>query len=102
MSVLCPGFIKTQIMTSDRNVPGRFGAVEGMVDGADESEFAKLAREAIAHGIDPRYVGELVREGIDGDWPYILADTAFEPAVADRFAQITAAFDKIRDRAPAR
>ena len=102
VSVLCPGFIKTQIMTSDRNVPGRFGAVEGMVDGADESEFSKLAREAIANGIDPRYVGELVREGIEGDWPYIVTDTAFEPAVADRFAQITAAFDKIRDRVPAR
>ena len=102
VSVLCPGFIKTQIMESERNLPGRFGAVEGMTDGADESEFAKLAREAIAQGIDPRYVGELVREGIEGDWPYIVTDTEFEPAVADRFAAITAAFDRIRDRVPAR
>ena len=102
VSVLCPGFIKTQIMESTRNLPSRFGAVEGMVDGAEESEFAKLAREAIANGIDPRYVGELVREGIEGDWPYIVTDTQFEPAVDERFAAIKAAFDKIRDRVPAR
>lgn len=102
VSVLCPGFIKTQIMESTRNLPSRFGAVEGMVDGAEESEFAKLARDAIANGIDPRYVGELVREGIEGDWPYIVTDTQFEPAIDERFAAIKAAFDKIRDRVPAR
>ena len=102
VSVLCPGFIRTQIMESTRNLPSRFGAVEGMTDGAEEGEFAQMAREAIAHGIDPRYVGELVREGIEGDWPYIVTDTEFEPAVADRFAAITAAFDRIRDRVPAR
>ena len=102
VSVLCPGFIKTQIMASERNLPSRFGAVEGMVDGAEESEFAKLAREAIANGIDPRYVGELVREGIEGDWPYIVTDTQFEPAIDERFAAIKAAFDKIRDRVPTR
>ncbi len=102
VSVLCPGFIKTQIMESTRNLPSRFGAVEGMVDGAEESEFAKLARDAIANGIDPRYVGELVREGIEGDWPYIVTDTQFEPAIDERFAGIKAAFDKIRDRVPAR
>ncbi|WP_296677379.1 SDR family NAD(P)-dependent oxidoreductase [Novosphingobium sp.] len=102
VSVLCPGFIKTQIMESTRNVPSRFGAVEGMTDGTDESEFAVLAREAIAHGIDPRYVGELVREGIEGDWPYIVTDTEFEPAIDERFAAIKAAFDRIRDRVPPR
>ena len=102
VSVLCPGFIKTQIMESTRNLPSRFGEVEGMTDGAEEGEFAKMARDAIANGIDPRYVGELVREGIEGDWPYIVTDTQFEPAVDERFAMIKAAFDKIRDRVPAR
>ena len=102
VSVLCPGFIRTQIMESTRNLPSRFGEVEGMTDGAEEGEFAQMAREAIANGIDPRYVGELVREGIEGDWPYIVTDTQFDPAIDERLAAIKAAFDKIRDRVPTR
>jgi len=102
VSVLCPGFIRTQIMESARNLPDRFGAVEGMTDGSDETEFAKLAREAIANGIDPRYVGELVREGIENDWAYIVTDNDFEPVIDERFATIKQAFDRIRDRVPAR
>ncbi|WP_324828608.1 SDR family NAD(P)-dependent oxidoreductase [Qipengyuania zhejiangensis] len=100
VSVLCPGFIRTQIMDSRRNLPSRFGDIEEMNEGANE--IVETAREAIAHGIDPRYVGELVREGIEGDWPYILTDTEFEPIVTERFANITAGFDRIRDRVPQR
>lgn len=102
VSVLCPGFIRTDIMNSGRHLPARFGEAEAMNEGDTESEFAKVAREAIAHGIDPRYVGELVREGIEKDWAYILTDTEFEPAVDERFANIKAGFDLIRDRVPAR
>jgi len=100
VSVLCPGFIRTQIMDSRRNLPSRFGDIEEMNEGSNE--IVAAAREAIAHGIDPRYVGELVREGIEGDWPYIVTDTEFEPIIAERFATITAAFDRIRNRVPQR
>ncbi len=102
VSVLCPGFIRTQIMDSARNLPVRFGAIEGMNEGDEVSVFAQLASEGIANGIDPRYVGELVREGIEQDWPYILTDTEFEPMVDERFANIKAGFDRIRARVPAR
>ena len=102
VSVLCPGFIRTQIMESARNLPDRFGEVEGMTGGTDETEFSKLAREAIANGIDPRYVGELVREGIENNWPYIVTDNDFEPVIDERFANIKQAFDRIRDRVPTR
>ena len=101
VSVLCPGFIRTQIMDSQRNLPSRFGTIEVMNEGETAAHFVQVAREAIANGIDPRYVGELVREGIEGDWPYIFTDTAFEPVIAERFAAITAGFDRIRDRVPA-
>ncbi|MEZ5680711.1 MAG: SDR family NAD(P)-dependent oxidoreductase [Erythrobacter sp.] len=102
VSVLCPGFIRTQIMDSQRNLPPRFGQIEEMNEGEEAGEFVQIAREAIQHGIDPRYVGELVREGIEGDWPYIFTDTEFEPNIAERFANITAGFDRIRDRTPQR
>lgn len=102
VSVLCPGFIRTQIMDSERNLPARFGAIEVMNSGEAISDFTEVARAGIAHGIDPRYVGELVREGIEQDWPYILTDTEFEPMVDERFANIKAGFDRIRARVPAR
>ena len=102
VSVLCPGFIRTQIMDSRRALPERFGAIEELNEEDAASEFVQVARAAIENGIDPRYVGELVREGIEGDWPYIFTDTEFEPVIAERFANITAGFDRIRDRTPER
>ena len=54
--------------------------------------------ERVNDGIDPLYVGELVREGIENDWPYIFTDNEFEPMVEARFADIKRGFDRIRDR----
>ena len=39
-------------------------------------------RQRIAGGIDPLYVGELVREGIEKDWAHIFTDTEFERPLA--------------------
>jgi hypothetical protein len=66
------------------------------------AERMQMVRERIASGIDPLYVGEVVREGIENDWPYIFTDTEFEPAIEARFAGIKAGFDRIRARTPRR
>lgn len=102
VSVLCPGFIRTRIMESQRNIPERLaGSVALPPETAGEDDaFRQMAVAAITHGIDPLYVGELVREAIEGDWPYIFTDTQFEPGVDARFAAIKAGFDRIRDRTP--
>jgi NAD(P)-dependent dehydrogenase (short-subunit alcohol dehydrogenase family) len=100
VSVLCPGFIRTQIAKSRRNVPQRLaGAIP---DAAFEGPRAEFVRERISNGIDPLYVGELVREAIENDWPYIFTDTEFEPAIDTRFAAIKQGFDRIRGREPRR
>jgi hypothetical protein len=65
---------------------------------AEEGSAAFRAR--IESGIDPLYVGELVREAIEGDWPYIFTDTEFEPVIAGRFVRIKEGFDRIRGRTP--
>ncbi len=99
VSVLCPGFIRTNIVTSGRNRPARFGgASEAPPLDGPTAEFGKMITERVAHGIDPLYVGELVREGIENDWPYIFTDNEFEPAIEARFAAIKQGFDKIRGR----
>lgn len=101
VSVLCPGFIRTRIMESARALPERLAGQVALPDpDAPQTEFAKLAAHAIQNGIDPLYVGELVVEGIEGDWPYIFTDTNFEGGVDLRFAAIKAGFDRIRGRTP--
>jgi NAD(P)-dependent dehydrogenase (short-subunit alcohol dehydrogenase family) len=101
VSVLCPGIIRTQIMNSRRNVPQRFAGAVGTppIEGA-RAEMVKAFQERINNGIDPLYVGELVREGIENDWPYIFTDTEFEPVIDNRFAAIKQGFDRIRGRKP--
>ena len=101
VSVLCPGFIRTQIMNSRRNLPKRF---EGAVRAASGplAEQINMIRERISQGIEPNYVGELVREGVERDLPYIFTDLEFEPMIEARFAAIKQGFDHIRERNPKR
>jgi NAD(P)-dependent dehydrogenase (short-subunit alcohol dehydrogenase family) len=101
VSVLCPGFIRTRIMDSARNVPDRLsGQIPQSEPEGILAEFAAMAKAAIEHGIDPLYVGELVTEAIENDWPYIFTDNQFEPAFDLRVATIKAGFDRIRNRVP--
>ena len=103
VSVLCPGFIHTQINTSHRNLPERYGPrLKAAMEQAPPNEFIKMLQARIEDGLDPDYVGELVREGIEGDWPYIFTDTEFEPYIEARFAAIKQGFDRIRGRTPPR
>jgi NAD(P)-dependent dehydrogenase (short-subunit alcohol dehydrogenase family) len=101
VSVLCPGVIRTNIVSSGRNIPDRFaGQIQTVPTEGPGTEMLKAVTEAIAKGIDPLYVGELVREAIEGDWPHIFTDLQFEPYIEARFATIRQGFDRIRDRTP--
>ena len=103
VSVLCPGFIRTRIMNSRRNVPQRFaGSIEEPPPEGPVTEFVKMVEDRVSKGTDPFYVGELVREGIEQDWPYIFTDNEFELLIDDRFAAIKQGFDRIRGREPRR
>ncbi len=103
VSVLCPGFVRTQILDSLRNLPERFDRPsEDRLAAMRSSDMFKWVQERVSHGIDPSYVGELVREGIENDWPYIFTDVEFEPLIEGRFAAIKQGFDRIRGREPRR
>ncbi len=103
VSVLCPGFIRTQIMDSGRNLPQRFERPsEERLAALRSSQWFRIVHDRVSNGIDPSYVGELVREGIENDWPYIFTDLEFEPMVESRFAAIKQGFDRIRGREPRR
>jgi NAD(P)-dependent dehydrogenase (short-subunit alcohol dehydrogenase family) len=103
VSVLCPGFVRTNIMDSLRTLPARFPRPsEQTLNTMRSSAPFQMIRDRVLKGVDPQYVGELVREGIENDWPYIFTDNEFEPMVDARFAAIKAGFDRIRDRKPRR
>ena len=55
-----------------------------------------MVEDRVFKGIDPFYVGELVREGIEQDWPYIFKSggpwATFDLTV--RFAIITGLTDQ--------
>jgi hypothetical protein len=90
-------------MNSRRNVPQRFaGSIEEPPTEGPVAEFVKMVEDRVSKGIDPFYVGELVREGIEQDYPYIFTDNEFESLIDDRFAAIKQGFDRIRGREPRR
>ena len=103
VSVLCPGFVRTNIVDFLRNLPERFPRPnEQRLNAFRSSETFRILQDRVSKGVDPRYVGELVREGIENDWPYIFTDNELEPFVDARFAAIKAGFDRIRGREPPR
>ncbi len=104
VSLLCPGFVRTQIVNSRRNVPQRFAATipTASPTSGPIATAIKMMRERIEAGVDPGYVGELVREGVENNWAYIFTDTEFEPLVEARFEAIKQGFDRIRGRKPKR
>jgi hypothetical protein len=90
-------------MNSRRNLPERFGpSVDAASVPAPFLKGLEIIRERVSTGIDPYYVGELVREGVENDWPYIFTDLEFEPLIEARFAAIKRGFDCIRGRDPRR
>ncbi len=101
VSVLCPGFIRTNIVDSARNLQDRYSDAAVAVGArGDLPVWLSGIRDRVAAGIDPMYVGDLVREGIEGDWAYIFTDNEFEPYIDARFANIKAGFDRVRGREP--
>src|SRR6185503_17548663 len=69
VSVLCPGFVQTKIADSNRNRPAE------LADGADRLrpvEFEEAIRTAIASGLSPAAVAELVFTAIRDERFYVL------------------------------
>ena len=94
---------RTQIVDSGRNLPERFAGKVGRPPATGPvAERIKFIRDRVGQGIDPLYVGELVREGVENDWPCIFTDNELEPFIEARFAAIKEGLDQIRGRMPGR
>ncbi len=85
-SVLCPGFVKTQIIQSERNRPSELAT-----GGADATEeMIAPAQALIDQGKDPADIANAVFESIEQDRLYILPHPAWDEFVSSRVASVIA------------
>lgn len=87
VSVLCPGFVQTQIHNSYRNRPGKYGSPGG---DAGDNAFMQAQVEA---GIRPELLAARVVEAVKADEFYIFTHPGMKDAVEMRFGEILTAFD---------
>ena len=78
-SVLCPGFVNTQITDAERNRPAEFG---DMIE--DTPEQRALFRSLLGEGMEPSDVAELVWQAMVNDQLYILPHEGWREIVRGR------------------
>jgi NAD(P)-dependent dehydrogenase (short-subunit alcohol dehydrogenase family) len=88
VSVLCPGVVATHISDSRRNRSPRYG--EAGVDMNEEG------RADVAQGLSTTIVADYVIDCIENDELYIFTHPEFRVFVAERYANVKAAFNATR------
>jgi NAD(P)-dependent dehydrogenase (short-subunit alcohol dehydrogenase family) len=91
VSVLCPGVVNTKILEAARNRPAE------LASGASAPPAAMLdaLKPAVASGLDPARVGELVLRGIREDAAYIVTHADARAAFSTRSRAIEEAYDAL-------
>jgi NAD(P)-dependent dehydrogenase (short-subunit alcohol dehydrogenase family) len=95
-TVLCPGMIATNIITSARNRPGDLTAADDQPTEVQAAARAAMDARFKAEGMAPREVGEKVVEAILGDQFYLLTHASNMEGVKRRFDALV----NLRDPAP--
>jgi len=88
VSVLCPGFVSTNIHNSGRNRQTRFG------ESRNNPELQAIVKDLVESGIDPAIVGERVVHAVRNNEFYIFTHPEAREAVEERMKRILAAFPK--------
>ena len=92
VSVLCPGFVATQIANSRRTRSDKYAD-----DTAPDEDTISQAGDAVAAGIPAEVVGERVVECIVENRLYAFTHAEFKDAAAGRFARMADDFDSLAD-----
>jgi NAD(P)-dependent dehydrogenase (short-subunit alcohol dehydrogenase family) len=87
VSVLCPGWVSTRILESERNRPEAPREAPGPL--APQFELARRAvAQLIASGLDPEAVGDIVVEAIRAERFYVLTHPTWMNMVENRMQNI--------------
>jgi hypothetical protein len=84
-SVLCPGFVNTQIFDAERNRPSELVTGDAQAPG-----MAELAKAMLAQGKPPEEIAEIVFTSIAEDRFYILPHPAWDSVVQRRVEHVLA------------
>jgi len=88
MSVLCPGFVNTNIIDSNRNRPADKGDASPIATGPIAEVVRQWLQDQIKEGINPRYVGEMVLAAIREERFYILTHPEMNELIEKRMKNI--------------
>jgi NAD(P)-dependent dehydrogenase (short-subunit alcohol dehydrogenase family) len=91
VSILCPGFVRTNILESARNRPERYGSATSR--DTTNPLYAQFA-ERVRTGMDPADVARRVLAAVRDNELYIFTHPETREAVEERFRAILAAFDR--------
>jgi len=84
VSVLCPGFVRTQILDSDRNRPAELPGSER----PRPPELEAGVRQAIAAGMPPAEVAGRVLDAVRAEQFYVLTHPDFRAQIRERFDDV--------------
>lgn len=90
VSVLCPGFVNTNVLDSQRNRPARLqNAPDGEKPFSPQAEAAlQRVQQALRDGMPPRQVANIVFEAIREERFYILTHPTWKGAIQSRMEDI--------------
>ncbi|ADM70831.1 1-deoxy-11-beta-hydroxypentalenate dehydrogenase [Paenibacillus polymyxa E681] len=89
VSVVCPGFVRTQIMDAERNRPTELSKQTGLGNLPPERQaINQLARKAVQNGILPEDVANQMFEGIKKGQLYIITEPKFKPAIRQHMENV--------------
>lgn len=88
ISLLCPGFVNTNIVESARNRPADLPRASEVATGPVADAFRDWFVEQLKAGLDPRKVGDLVTDAIQNDRFYVLTHPEYNPMIEHRVKAI--------------
>ncbi|WP_232696617.1 SDR family NAD(P)-dependent oxidoreductase [Brevibacillus daliensis] len=89
VSVLCPGYVRTQICDAHRNRSSEFSKPGDIVTPSpQENKIAQFIRASVEQGISPDEVAELTFTAIKNNQFYIMPDPDYKQAVQQRMEDI--------------
>ncbi|MDH5290205.1 MAG: SDR family NAD(P)-dependent oxidoreductase [Acidimicrobiia bacterium] len=92
VSVLCPGFVATNLIDADRNRPEHLvHPLSGPEDAAARERERAAGRELLAQKKPPAEVAQLVVDAVKANQFWIFTDEQFAPVVAERHRSIESA-----------
>jgi len=89
-SVLCPGFVDTQIFDAERNRPDDLHPLDTESNEEAQALMAGMAKTMLAAGKAPAEIADIVFDAISENVFYILPHPAWDDAVRSRVEQILA------------